>query len=607
MSLDVLALLLVMAAALGGGAVARKLGYPTILGELLAGIILGPPLLGLLSESDGLSVIGKLGVLLMMLYIGLHLDSSDIKDASRPAALASLGGFLVPAALGYWIMTVWGSEPLEAVFVALAMGVTSLATKSRILVDLGILNSRIAHVLMAGALFTDVGALVMFAAVLGIGAAGTIALSGIAQVAASAVAFLLGTWLIGRKVFPLIGRWLDRSNASSAIRFGTVVLAGLGFSAAADVAGLHAILGAFLAGLFLSKTTLGHDTHREAERKMHDVSISLLAPVFFVTAGFKVSFDVFVDDFWLVVAVIALATVGKIAGTMAFYAFSGNGWREGVAVGAGMNGRGAVEIIVAELALEQGLISPTTFSVLVFMAIATTATVPVLLKASVEWLRGRDELVETARNGVVVIGAGPVARDLAARFATHRPVVLVDANHEHCAEAEALGLSAVAGDALDDSVLVEAGIDEAKTLIAATANTEVNVLVARRATERHAVPQIHVVVGDSRHETFARLVAEAGASILFGRPVDIGVWDAALAEGRATALQIHVTDPETIAQTSRAATDSETGRTGLPMVVERKGKTLLYRDDLELADGDRIEGISRETTGLEREPSISEH
>ena len=175
MSLDVLNLLIVIAAALGGGWVARKMNYPAILGELIAGIVLGPPLLGLLTPDDALDVIGKLGVILLMLYIGIHLDPSALGRAARPGALAAVGGFVVPAGLGFGLMMVVDGDPVAAAFVAVAMGVTSLATKSRILVDIGILNTRVAHVLMAGALFSDIAALIIFAALLGFAATGTMA------------------------------------------------------------------------------------------------------------------------------------------------------------------------------------------------------------------------------------------------------------------------------------------------------------------------------------------------------------------------------------------------------------------------------------------------
>ena len=164
---ELLTLALVFGAALFGGRTATKLGYPSILGELAAGILLGPPLLGLLNGSEALSILGETGVLLMMLYIGMHLDLGDLARASRPGLMAALGGFLVPAALGLGLMLLLEYSGLEALFVGLAMGVTSLATKSRILSDLRILDTRVAYVLMAAALVSDLIVLVVFAAVIG--------------------------------------------------------------------------------------------------------------------------------------------------------------------------------------------------------------------------------------------------------------------------------------------------------------------------------------------------------------------------------------------------------------------------------------------------------
>ncbi|WP_272481682.1 cation:proton antiporter, partial [Rhodothermus marinus] len=147
---------------------------------------------------------------------------------------------------------------------------------------------------------------------------------------------------------------------------------------------------------------------------MRDVSLGFLAPIFFVTAGFEVTFDVFQQHPILLAGVIAAATVAKIVGTALFYLPTGYGWREGVVIGAGMNGRGAVEIIIAQIGLSMGIIDATIFSILVFMAIFTTATVPVLLKLGVDWLKRRNELVRSdhERRGVLIIGAGATARAL---------------------------------------------------------------------------------------------------------------------------------------------------------------------------------------------------
>jgi Kef-type K+ transport system membrane component KefB len=602
-SLDVIALLAVLAAALTGGAVARRLGYPSILGELMAGIVLGPPMFGLLQPDDAVAVIGKLGVVLLMLYIGLHLDPSDLGRAAGAGALASLGGFLVPAGLGFGIMMLVDGDVTAALFVAVAMGVTSLATKSRILVDLGILNTRIAHVLMAGALFSDVAALIFFSALLGLATTGTLALSGIGITAAKAALFLVGTWVVGTRLFPIAGRFVRERKIDTSVVFMLVVVAGLGFGAAADAAGLHAILGSFLAGLYIREQVVGHALLGDIERRARGISVGLLAPLFFVTAGFGVSFDVFTDEPVLLVGVVVLATVGKILGTALFYLPTGYGFREGIAVGAGMNGRGAVEIIVAELALEAGLIDTTVFSILVFMAIFTTATVPIFLTRSIRWLRSKGELVAEERDGVVIVGGSAVARRIGTLLSGTNRVVVIDTNAEHADLAEEDGLEAVRGSGLDEEALELAGAEEARLLVAATGNAEVNLLAARIAATRFGIPEIAVALGEHTSESLHRMLDEIGAGLLFGRPIDVGTWDSEIDMGSAIDLEYVVEDvqePADLLTTGHV----DPGIRSLPMVVQGDEGHTAYTSDLEPMPGDRVIGIDRRSSRAVREVPV---
>lgn len=588
MSLDVANLLLVLVAALAGGRLAVRLGYPSILGELMAGILLGPPLLGLLQPDDALTVIGKLGVVLLMLYIGLHLDPSDLGKAAKPGALAALGGFVVPAALGFGLMMLVEGDLMAALFVSVAMGVTSLATKSRILVDLGILNSRIAHVLLAGALFSDVAALIIFASLLGLAATGTVALSAIAMTALQALLFLAGAWVVGTRVFPVVGRFLTARKTDAGVTFMLVVLAGLAMAAAADLAGLHAILGAFLAGLFIREGVLERHQSVEVERKAHSISVGLLAPVFFVTAGFKVSFDVFSTEPLLLAGVIVLATVGKIFGTAVFYLPTGYGFREGVAIGAGMNGRGAVEIIVAELALAAGLIDGTVFSILVFMAIFTTATVPVLLTRSIAWLRRRGELAADEREGIIVVGAGPIARRLAHLLAPNGQVTLVDSNADHAVAAGAEGLTVVKGDALDHVTLEQAHARNADTIIAATSNGEVNLLAVRIAADRFGIPNRFASLPTSAPASLQGMLASAGGKLLFGRPIDLPAWETDLDSGRLVDLSYSVEEPEAVLADGTAAGAATMSVVSLPLAVASDDRIEPFSGEEDLSPTHRV-------------------
>ena len=587
MSLDPMNLMLVLAAALAGGWAARRLGYPSILGELAAGIAFGPPLLGLLGTDDATTVIGKLGVTLLMLYIGIHLDPSSLGKAARPGLLASLGGFLVPAGLGFGLMMLVDGDPVAASFVAVAMGVTSLATKSRILVDLGILNTRIAHVLMAGALFSDIAALVFFAVLLGLAATGAIALSGIVATVFKAALFLGGAWLVGTKMLPLIGTRLAAHKIDDSVLFIGVVGMGLGFAGAAEAAGLHGILGAFLAGLFIRPGVIGHDQLHAIESRARNVSVGLLAPVFFVTAGFKVSFSVFTDSLLLVLAVIVLATAGKIIGTALFYLPTGYGFREGIAVGSGMNGRGAVEIIVAEIALTAGIIDARVFSILVFMAVFTTATVPVFLTRSINWLRRRGELVADDREGVVIIGASPVARHMAKLLSADTPVTMIDTNLEHVRAAEAMGLNVIKGNGIDDDVLDEAGVTGARSVIATTTNAEVNLLTATIAKQRFGVPSVYVAMPEEATNSMHRMLEAIEGKPLFGRAIDISVWDVAAATGRTVDLEYTVPDPDEIFA-SEPMGNGRRELESLPLIVRSDHGWDLFSGETDVRPGETI-------------------
>lgn len=539
---EILMIALVLAAALAGGKLAAKFGYPSILGEIMAGIVLGPPMLGLLAGDEAITILGEFGILLMMLYIGMHLDLGDLKKASMPGLLAAIGGFIVPTGLGMALMLAVGRSLLESLFVGLAMGVTSLATKSRILVDLKILDTRIAHVLVAAALLSDLAVLIVFAAVIGPGTADGISLATGALAGLRAMAFVLGALLVVTTVLPRVKRLFKDREFDNGAALLAVIVFGMTVAWVAELAGIHAILGAFVAGLLLDADLLGAKVARDTEKKLRSVSVGLLAPFFFVSAGFQVSLDVFRTDLGLLIGVVVLATVGKIVGTALFYLPSGNGWREGLVLGSGMNGRGAVEIIVAEIALVQGLIDQDVFSILVFMALFTTATVPVLLTLGVKWLRSTGDLVRAGgREGALIVGAGSIARSLASTLGQSTEVTLIDTNREHQIAGDMEGLTVLPGSGLDEVTLESAGIDKRDVVIAATPNAEVNVLVAQMATEM-GVPNVSVLLRDSDSQTFRSLLKASGISIIRA-PEDLLDWEHATATGRAQLGRLRVAGP----------------------------------------------------------------
>lgn len=593
MELDVLNLLLVLVAAWAGGAAAHRVGYPAVLGELVIGILLGPAWLGWLG-ADGSSValgaLAQVGVLLMMLYIGMEIDPKELGKASWGGFLAAAGGFITPFVMGWATVRLFGGTHLAGIFVGIAVGVTSLATKSRILLDLKILDTRIAHVMLAGALIADTFSLLVFAGVLSFAQTDSFEVAAAGGVALRAVLFFGGATLAGRYGMPLLFKLVQRLGVSSrGTHFTLIVLVAFAFGEAAELAGLHAILGTFVAGLSVREGMLDPKASRDLNDLLGDVSVGFLAPIFFVMAGFEVRFDVFRTDLALFAAIMGVAFVGKIVGTALFYLPTGHGWREGVVLGAGMNGRGAVEIILAGIGLKMGLIDQDIFSILVFMAIITTATVPLFLKWGTDWLGRLGLLIRSTakRNGVLIVGATPTTRALAKLLGGSQRVWLVDSNPARVQEARADGLDGFVGSALEAEILGEAHATEAARALVMTPNAEINALVARQLRDMFLVPELGVVVLREAKESGEETLEHLHASPLFGRPTLLGDWDYWFSQG-VVALERHaVIDESSRDLPARFQADSR----ALPMVIEREvdgtRRLLPYTGD-ELQVGDTL-------------------
>jgi len=525
-ALNLVSLLMVLLAAWLGGILAKRIGFPGILGELLIGIVLGPALFGILETSDALNILAEVGILFLMAYIGMEINFKNLGKASWAGLLAAIGGFVVPFALGYYTIIYFEGTQIAAVFVGIAVGVTSLATKSRILVDLKLLDTRIAYVLMAGALISDTLALIIFAGIIGFVDAGSVNSISLAWVAGKAILFFTFAGLIGIYIFPLLGKLLVKTKLTSrTFLFSILVIIVLSFSELAELAGLHGILGAFMAGLFIRDGIFSRQVLKEVIGVFHDISIGFLAPIFFVTAGFHVTLEVFQTDLALLIWIITGAVIGKILGTTLFYLPSGYGWREGFTIGTGMNGRGAVEIIIAGIGLKMNIISQEIFSILVFMAISTTLTVPILLTWTTNWLKKRGELVkQDARNGYLVLGANPLGLYISKQLAERNEVILIDSNKDLVHEANLQGVKAIYGNGLKEDAFEAANALSKNTFIALTGNSEINLLSAQLAYNSFYIPNRIVLVSPVEEGAGLNLLEHMDASSMFANKTDIVPW-----------------------------------------------------------------------------------
>jgi Kef-type K+ transport system membrane component KefB len=397
-SIDILSLLLVLSVAWVFGALAERLGYPTMMGELFAGIAFGPALLGLLHPSELLSVLSELGVFLLMVYVGMEVDLRELFELGPQSLLIAFGAFVIPFGLGYAAGIWLGISVGAALFLGLAMAATSLATKSRILADLELLDTRIANVLLGGALASDVGVLIAFAGVDSYVTAGGLDPNEIGVILLQAFGFFAVTLLIGYRFLPIAWRYIERQRehygfVDRTTAFTFALLVSLLFAQLATLADLHMIIGGFMAGMFLRQSDVEPGLYEHMHTVMYDLAMGLFAPVFFVTVGFQITFDVFFDSFVVLAVLVAIAFLGKIIGSWLFSLPTSLTSLEGLVVGFGMNGRGTVEIIIAQVAYEAGVIDAELFSILVFIAVFTTALVPVTVTWGVGLLEAADELV----------------------------------------------------------------------------------------------------------------------------------------------------------------------------------------------------------------------
>lgn len=397
---NILNLLVLLTLAWIFGLASERLGYPALMGELLAGIVFGPALLGILQPSAALNIFAEFGVFLLMIYVGMEVDLDDLFDLGPQAVMVAIGGFILPFGLGYLAGGVIGATLEQSLFIGIAMAATSLATKSRILVDLDLLDTRIASVLLGGALLSDVGVLIVFTGIMGFIETGEVDPLSIGLIAVEALLFFavvlsIGHWILPH-VWDRLERWMRRHEfVGKTSGFTVALVIALTFAYLAALVDLHMIIGGFVAGLFLRQAELHPDIYEHIDAVIYDLAMGLFAPIFFVTVAFDLTLEVFTTDLGLLLFILAIAFIGKLAGCWMFGVPTKLTSRESFVVGLGMNGRGTVEIIIVRIALEAGIIGQNLFSILVFMAIFTTALVPPTVKWGVDWLDRADELFYT--------------------------------------------------------------------------------------------------------------------------------------------------------------------------------------------------------------------
>lgn len=418
------AFLLFVARALGE--LAMRLGQPSVVGEILAGIVVGPSFLSSLLPFAGewlvpatpeqlhlLEVFSLTGALFLLLVTGLETDLTLIRRHARTALGVSAGGITVTLSSGFALGLLLPDDLLGpsanrlvfAMFVATAMSISAIPVIAKVLMDLGLMRRDIGQTIIASGMCDDTTGWILLSLVAGLAAGEAISAVTVLQTVGSVLAFLLFSFTAGRW---LVKRALDRiqDEATSRDRILTLVIT-LTFAWAALTQALHleAVLGAFVMGILFGQMPR---LPEEVRHKLESLALGIFAPIFFAVAGIKVNLLSILEPrlFLLALAVIAVATLGKVVGTYAGARLIGrrDHWTA-LSFGAGLNARGAMEIIIATIGLSLGILSQDMFSIIVLMAMATSIMAPPALRYVLRHVVPGEEEIERLRREEIAAGS----------------------------------------------------------------------------------------------------------------------------------------------------------------------------------------------------------
>jgi len=367
-------LFIVLLAAKVGDELFKRLGQPALVGEILAGVAIGPSVFGLAEPGEVLEVFAELGVVFLLFWVGLETRLGELREVGRAALFVGALGVVLPFAGGFAIGAVQGEETATSVFIAAALVATSVGITSAVLIDLGVLQTRAAKTILGAAVVDDILAMILLAIAVGLAASGGVDLAGLALVVVLALGFVAFFALGGTKLMQRFPQLLHEPRFSESPLLPAVIIC-LGLAALAAQIGLAAIIGAFLAGMMVAETKEHHPIEEEVSPLY-----AFFPPFFFVFIGMEVDLGALAD----VGALALLAVVTVVAAATKFIgAWLGArelGRRDALVVGAGMVPRGEVGIIVAGIGSTAGVIDGELFAVIVGMSIATTLLIPPVLR-----------------------------------------------------------------------------------------------------------------------------------------------------------------------------------------------------------------------------------
>jgi len=404
-------LFVLLVAARSLGALARRLGQPQVIGELAAGLLLGPSVLGRVApvlsawlfppdpvQRSLVGAVAWLGVLLLLLVTGFETDLTLVRRLGRTTARVAIGSLVVPLFVGLGLGLLMpehfvganAERSVFALFMGTALGISALPVLAAVISQLGLMRRSIAQVMIAAAMVNDLAGWLLLGIAARLAQSGEVGTWQLAISVGGVALFGLFAFTLGQRCVDWLLRGVRARGSGPRGAFTVALAAALAAGCTTQALGLEAVLGAFVAGIVLGRSKFQHD---ETFAMLDRLTGAFLAPIFFSTAGLRVDLGLLAEPeiaLWGVWVLLA-ASISKFGGAYLGGWFAGLPARERVALGAGLNARGAVEIVIATVGLSVGVLSGSSYAVIVLMAMATSIAAPPILRLALRGWRGTEE------------------------------------------------------------------------------------------------------------------------------------------------------------------------------------------------------------------------
>ncbi|MCH4886912.1 cation:proton antiporter [Acidaminobacter sp. JC074] len=369
-------LLIILFAAIAGGMISKHLGQPRILGQILAGVLIGPSLLGFVEQSDFISHLAELGVILLMFLAGLETDLEELKSSFENSSKIALGGIIVPFGMGFLGLYLVSDTFVvqEGVFLGVILTATSMGIAIQTLSEMGRLKSRFGMSILGAAIIDDVAGVLILAIALGIFGKSQ---SSIALLVGKIILFFVLISLVGGLISKFIfknKKWFNKISSSHLLA-GSFLLTLL-FAITASEFGMAAIIGAYFVGLIISTTPIKHKVFGEIEK----FGTGFFIPIFFVNIGMSVNLKIIGEHIWMALFVTTIGIVSKVIGSYIGGRLSDFDKRDALQIGISMVPRAEVALIIANIGLKSGFIGEGIFTGIILLVIVSSVLTPLLLK-----------------------------------------------------------------------------------------------------------------------------------------------------------------------------------------------------------------------------------